>query len=158
MESTTNPTNEETGSAPPGTPATPPVNPGNVQTTTAQEKAATKPGKAAAAPKKAAKAVDENEAINRLNALDREPAELVNDRAKLAQFLKDRTEEDLLQLVGGTITHLVQGEKLDPTEPTIYGLAITIENGQHGRDEVIAWIQADPEGNGPGHLNIESQT
>jgi hypothetical protein len=121
-----------------------------VTTASAQKKATT-------TKKTPAKPVDENEAINRLNAMDRQPPEFVNDRAKMAQFLKDRTEEDLLQLVGGTITHLVQGEKEDPTEPTVYGLAITIENGQHGREEVIAWIQADPEGNGPGHLNIESQ-
>ncbi|MCU0916971.1 MAG: hypothetical protein MUC88_20775 [Planctomycetes bacterium] len=52
-------------------------------------------------------------------------------------------DKHLAQLIGKTVTTLVKS-----TEDigTIYGLMF--------KDGTIAWIMQDPEGNGPGHLDI----
>ena len=71
---------------------------------------------------------------------------------ELVKLKKDRTEAHLLQLIGGTITNLVVQDH--PDLGKIYGLAIKSQFSQHGDINVIAWIMADPEGNGPGHLDI----
>lgn len=60
-------------------------------------------------------------------------------------------EQHLGQLVGGTIVGMCS-DKPEPGEPTFYGLLVLMDNGERRR---IAWIQCDPEGNGPGHLAIE---
>ena len=60
----------------------------------------------------------------------------------------------LLKLVGGTITAIAEDdhdETLEIFGESIHGLVITMPNGK----KVNAFIMADPEGNGPGHLHIE---
>lgn len=62
-------------------------------------------------------------------------------------------EQQLLGLVGKRITGVVRdslGFGGDFATETIYGLRMD--------DNTIAWIQRDPEGNGPGHLDIANPT
>ena len=51
-------------------------------------------------------------------------------------------------LVGGTILSFFQ----DPTHE-YWGFRIHLRNGR----EAHVWVNCDPEGNGPGHLEIENQ-
>jgi hypothetical protein len=61
----------------------------------------------------------------------------------------DSTVNRLAQLVGKTITGICHDDGADPTlgGEKIYGLVFD--------DETIAWILTDPEGNGPGHIDIQ---
>jgi hypothetical protein len=52
------------------------------------------------------------------------------------------------QLVGKTVTSLATDGEQDDSDTT-WGLVFS--------DGTIAWISCDPEGNGPGHLDIESR-
>ena len=54
--------------------------------------------------------------------------------------------ENTRPLIGATITGLIADEG-----PEYYGFTVRLKNGQK-RD---VWVNCDPEGNGPGHLNIE---
>jgi hypothetical protein len=96
--------------------------------------------------------VNENDATKALAGVTKDDEDGPSTQEQLTALKKDRTEAHLLQLVGGTITHLIQRE--DPDLGKIYGLAIKSEFSQHGDINVIAWIMADPEGNGPGYLDI----
>ena len=59
-------------------------------------------------------------------------------------------EKHLGQLVGKTITGLICDDSSDSEYEHFWGFQVT-----QGRDKYNVWIQCDPEGNGPGHLNIE---
>jgi hypothetical protein len=61
----------------------------------------------------------------------------------------DPTISHLTQLVGKKIAGICHDDGADPTlgGEKIYGLVFD--------DETIAWILRDPEGNGPGHLEIQ---
>ena len=60
--------------------------------------------------------------------------------------------EHLGQLVGGQITHVLMDSQDERNET--FGLRIYHPNT--GK-VLIAWIMADAEENGPGHLTIESE-
>jgi hypothetical protein len=62
---------------------------------------------------------------------------------------KDYTFEHLEQLIGFTVTRIVKAEDDEYTEGS-YGLVLE-KDGKKKQ----AWIDQDPEGNGPGHLDIE---
>ena len=51
-------------------------------------------------------------------------------------------------LVGGTILSFFQ----DPTHE-YWGFCVRLRNGR----EAHVWVNCDPEGNGPGHLEIDHQ-
>lgn len=55
-------------------------------------------------------------------------------------------------LVGATITGVVKTD-LGYGAGTAYGLCV-----RKGKEDKIAWILCDPEGNGPGHLDIQEDT
>lgn len=61
----------------------------------------------------------------------------------------DPTVRHLSQLVGKKVTGICHDNGADPTlgGEKIYGLVFD--------DETVAWILADPEGNGPEHLDIQ---
>ena len=61
----------------------------------------------------------------------------------------DQTISYLTQLVGKKITGVCHDNGSDPTleGEKIYGLVC--------EDDTIAWILTDPEGNGPGHIDIQ---
>jgi len=56
-------------------------------------------------------------------------------------------EKHLAQLVGRTVIGLA----MDNSDPYGTVWALRLSGGK------IAWIQQDPEGNGPGHLSIEDE-
>ena len=60
----------------------------------------------------------------------------------------DAFEKHYKQLVGWTIKQIAADEMEDYGED-IYGLVLT-----KGKAKKIAWISRDPEGNGPGFLDI----
>ena len=62
----------------------------------------------------------------------------------------DPTVTHLSQLVGKTVNGICHDNGADPTlgGEKIYGLVFN--------DETIAWVMRDPEGNGGGHLEIQS--
>jgi hypothetical protein len=62
---------------------------------------------------------------------------------------RDYVGEHLKKLVGGKITGVVRDGKIGDRETT-YGLAVELPDGK----KKDVWIQQDPEGNGPGHLDI----
>ena len=66
--------------------------------------------------------------------------------------------EHLAPLVGGRIMGLISTNDDDPNDK-VYGLNVVVDHGvgfpTHKYD---VWIQADPEGNGPGFLAIEETT
>ena len=63
--------------------------------------------------------------------------------------MKTKFEDKVLRaLVNGTITSVVE---TPDDEDHFYGLKIKTKTGK----TVTAWIQCDPEGNGPGFLNIQ---
>jgi len=60
-------------------------------------------------------------------------------------------------LIGCKITGTVQSEGGDAVSyDTMIGLTCEKGTGRN-REEFVAWIQSDPEGNGRGHLEIEKQ-
>lgn len=59
----------------------------------------------------------------------------------------DFMKKYLAQLVGKKIVQIAKCK--DPGIGTLYGLVL------EGKPEKIAWIMGDPEGNGPGHLDIQ---
>lgn len=75
----------------------------------------------------------------------------VSDMDGYIEHLKETNEDMLTQLVGGIVTAIVKDEGSEG----LYGLRITLNEIQAVPVKVIAWIQADPEGNGPGFLSIE---
>lgn len=75
----------------------------------------------------------------------------VSDMNGYIEHLKKTNEDMLTQLVGGVVTAIVK----DENDEGLYGLRITLNEIQAVPVKVIAWIQADPEGNGPGFLSIE---
>ena len=75
----------------------------------------------------------------------------VSDMNGYIEHLKKTNEDMLTQLVGGIVTAIVKDENSEG----LYGLRITLNEIQAVPVKVIAWIQADPEGNGPGFLSIE---
>lgn len=62
----------------------------------------------------------------------------------------DHMRDHLQQLVNSTIMSVEDDGGRD-TRDRLYGLRIRKADGT----EVIAWILRDPEGNGPGHLDVE---
>jgi hypothetical protein len=62
---------------------------------------------------------------------------------------KDYMFEYLEQLLGHTVIRVVKAKDSEYTEGS-YGLVLEC-NGKKKQ----AWIDQDPEGNGPGHLDIE---
>lgn len=83
-----------------------------------------------------------------------------NDVSIHIQHAKESVVESLAQLVGGKITALVEDSvdgHEDLGEPKTYGLQIEIEQIQGPNIILIAWIQADAEGSGPGFLAIENK-
>lgn len=64
----------------------------------------------------------------------------------------DYTHKHLSQLIGLTVKHVaVDGDPAD--YETCYGLVLEDEAGK----ETVAFIQCDPECNGPGWLGIEKE-
>ena len=53
------------------------------------------------------------------------------------------------QLVGGVITGVCETDDKES-----FGLTVDMPGSQ--RKRYLAWVDRDPEGNGPGHLNIAS--
>jgi hypothetical protein len=65
---------------------------------------------------------------------------------------RDYEGEHLKKLVGGKITGVIRSGKIGDRE-TFYGFEVEHPDGK----KQSVWIQQDPEGNGPGHLNIETE-
>jgi len=63
----------------------------------------------------------------------------------------DHTLNHLVSLIGGRITSVETAG--DGRRGTMYGLTVVKDSGE----EVICWILRDPEGNGPGWLDIEEK-
>ena len=60
-------------------------------------------------------------------------------------------EEHLGKLVGGVITGLIRDDHSDSEWEQFWGLQVS-----KGQQKYHVWIQCDPEGNGPVHLEIEN--
>ena len=54
--------------------------------------------------------------------------------------------KQLRPLVGGVITHLLEDKES-------FGFVVRLPNGKN----VSVWVDMDPEGNGPGHLELVQQ-
>lgn len=65
----------------------------------------------------------------------------------------DYEDKELSKLVGCEVTHLV--ETPEGEDEHFYGLRFF---NPKTKKVYIAWIQCDPEGNGPGFLNIDDET
>lgn len=63
---------------------------------------------------------------------------------------KDPIAKHLAQLVGMTVVNIACDE--EEGEPTTW--ALVLENATT-KKQLNAWILMDPEGNGPGHLDIQ---
>lgn len=73
------------------------------------------------------------------------------------QNLRKFNEDNLTTLVGGRITGVVRTEPEEADGDPMYGLQITQDLGQSAPLKLVAWIQVDAEGNGPGFLYIEEE-
>ena len=96
--------------------------------------------------------IDEEEAaeiVRKHESQELDPA-VINDRNQLRKLEESSVEFHLSRIVGGVI----DGISLDE-DRGIYGLNITIKGIQEADRKVTAWILADAEGNGPGHLDIQ---
>jgi hypothetical protein len=60
--------------------------------------------------------------------------------------VNERLKEYLNQIVGGTIERIMT----DRDAPEYYGLIVKMPDGS----PTTVWVLQDPEGNGPGHLDI----
>lgn len=65
----------------------------------------------------------------------------------------DAEEKNLAKLIGCEVTHVVNTP--DEDDEHFYGLRFF---NKKTKKVYIAWIQCDPEGNGPGFLNIDDET
>lgn len=69
--------------------------------------------------------------------------------------LLDAELKQLQPLVGGIITGLVhEAPSAANLHTGSFGFRVRLAGPK--RAEVTVWVDADPEGNGPGHLNIET--
>lgn len=100
--------------------------------------------------------IDEDEAANIVREHESQgaPEGVINDRKTLIELEEKSVEFNLSRIIGGRITgasvRVDQGLK-----ENVYGLNITVESIQGPDRKLVVWIMADPEGNGPGHLDIE---
>lgn len=110
------------------------------------------PDKPAAEPRKVV--VIPNEEVASRVIADTIPKPFTNTKRDMELVMA----EHLAPLVGGRIMGLISTSEEDPSE-RVYGLSVVVDHGvgfpTHKYD---VWIQADPEGNGPGFLAIEETT
>lgn len=59
-------------------------------------------------------------------------------------------QRHIAPLIGGTIVQLVASDG-ESHEQDVFGIEVRKPDGK----TVVAWILCDPEGNGPGHLDIQ---
>lgn len=78
-------------------------------------------------------------------------------REAFFQNLRKFNEDNLTTLVGAKITGIIRTEPEEAGADPMYGLQITQELGQSAPLKLVAWIQTDAEGNGPGFLYIEEE-